>query len=79
MDFDSNPYLDRVVARMRADNAVGKLQAHWSARSQRHLYRVGYWIEHAGFLRLSARYESWMGPLHNWLAERQRVFLRRYL
>lgn len=76
--MDSNPYLERVVSRMRADNAVQKLQAHWSARATRAVYRIGYWIDRAGMLRLSAWYVSRTVPLHDWLAERQRVFLRRY-
>lgn len=79
MDIDSNPYLQRVVARMEADSAVQKLHAHWSARAERVVHRGGYWLDQAGFFRLASWYEVLTRPLHDWLAARQCAFLQRYL
>lgn len=79
MDLDSNPYLDRVVGRMKADNAVQKLHSHWSARAERAVHRIGYWLDMAGLTRIASWYEVVTRPVHDWLAERQRAFLRRYL
>lgn len=75
----SNPYMDRVCARMAADNAVGQLHAHWSARGEMFVHRIGYHLERAGFERLSAFYVDATDPLVQWFAERQRTFLRRWL
>lgn len=73
-----NPYLQRVVARMEADNALQKLNSHWSARAQRLVDRPGYLLDQAGFERLAARYCNLTTPVVNWLTHRQWVFLRRY-
>lgn len=71
--------MDRVVARMRADNAVDQLHAHWSARGEKAVHRVGYWLERAGFTRISSFYVDISDPLVQWFADHQRRFLSRWL
>lgn len=74
-----NPYLDRVAARMRRDDALSLLNSHWSARSERAVHWVGYQLEQAGLVRLSNGYTWLTEPLTSWLGYRQAVFLRRWL
>lgn len=74
----SNPYLDRVVSRMPVD-VYARLRRHWSARGQLAVYRVGYWLERAGLVRLSAWYADVTDPLHQWFGQRQARFLGRWL
>lgn len=75
----TNPYLQRVVSRMDACGALDQLHAHWSSRWERRLNLVGFWLDRAGLARLGLFYVRLVGPLTDWLAERQRVFLRGYL
>jgi hypothetical protein len=70
-----NPYLDRVIDRMKRDNAVQQLQAHWSVRLCRTVDRGGRFLEQAGMHRLSNAYTDATTPITNWLADRQARFL----
>lgn len=70
--------MDRVVERMRADDAFAKLKLHWSARAERRVNWVGYWLDRLGLERLGCWYTNATGPLTDWLAHRQRVYLSRY-
>lgn len=77
--LESNPYLERVVARMRADDAYGQLRRHWSARAWWLLQRPGYWAGRLGLESVAQAYTWLAGPLERWLSHRQQVFLRRWL
>jgi len=74
-----NPYLKRITARMQADNAVERLRQHWSARAWWAVNRPAFWLECVGLNRVAQFYLLAIGPLVEWLAHRQRVFLRRWL
>lgn len=74
-----NPYIERAVARMSADDAVYKLQRHWSARLYRAVHWVGYWMDRFGLERLSTSYCRATEPLTDWLAHRQAIFVRKWL
>ena len=75
----TNPYMERVVTRMKADDAVGRLHRHWSARAERFVHRIGYWLGCVGLERCAAWYCDFSDPLVNWLGDRQRDFLMRWL
>lgn len=76
----SNPYLDRVVARMQVDDAVGQLHRHWAARGEKWLCnRPACWLERVGLLRCADLYVRAVEPLAVWFGHRQAVFLQRWL
>lgn len=75
----SNPYIDRVVARMQADGARQRIPKHWAFRCERALHRLGYWLECCGLHRLSIWYVQATEPLVVWLGRMQsRYIVRRY-
>lgn len=74
-----NPYIERVAARMRADDARSQLQRHWSVRLYRSVHWIGYWLDRLGLERLSTWYGRATEPVTDWLSHRQAIFLRRWL
>ena len=75
----SNPYIDRVVARMEADGARRRIPRHWAFRCERALHRLGYWLERIGLPGWADRYTSAIGPALAWLGRVQsRYIYRRY-
>lgn len=75
----TNPYIERVAERMMADDAIGQLNRHWSARGERFVHRIGYWLWRAGFDGVAARYSDATDPLIEWFGRHQRRFLSRWL
>lgn len=71
----SNPYMERITARMAAYDAFAKLHAHWSVRMERWLHRIGRMLDGPRFGFLYPIYDRLTMPLFDWLAERQRVSL----
>jgi hypothetical protein len=74
-----NPYLEHVTARMKADDAHKLLWRHWSSRAWWLIQRMAHRLEHWGLERTANAYLVGMGPVCDWLAHRQSVFLRRWL
>jgi hypothetical protein len=72
-----NP-LERVCARMQANNAHERLRRHWSSRCWWVVQRIAYHLERAGFDNLAERWLMVTGPLCDWLAYRQSLFLRQW-
>jgi len=70
--------LDLVAERMRTAGAIDQLHRHWSSRAERAVQRLGYWIECA-WPSLGDLYTEATSPLCDWLADRQRAFLRGWL
>ena len=71
----ANPYLDRVVDRVKADGGVERLNRHWSAWAWWALQRPGYWLDRAGLAGLAELYCRCAGPLLDWLDRRQAAFI----
>ncbi len=74
-----NPYVERVAARMEADNAHNLLKTHWSSRIWWLIQGVAFRLDQFGLNRASDGFMTFMGPVCDWLAYRQSVFLRRWL
>ena len=75
--MDSNPLLDRIAERMRADDAHLRLLNHWASRAERLVDRPACWMERVGFNRCSLLYCRMTSPLVAWLGARQSAFIRR--
>lgn len=75
----SNPYLERCVARMGADDAWGRLQRHWSVRCGRVVERPAVLLERFGCDRVAGLYLAFVAPLLAWLERRQSAFVRGML
>ena len=74
-----NPYLERVMARMRADGALERLPRHWAFRCERCVHRVGYELDCAGWHALSRVWVRATDSLVVWLGRMQaRHIVRKY-
>jgi len=71
-----NPLMERIERRMRDDDAMAKLNRHWSVRLERALITWPAW--RLGLLGMAGVAEWWTvvwEPVTIWLHDRQRRFL----
>lgn len=73
-----NPYVDRVLARMRQAGAFDAFKRHWSFRLERGLHRVGYRLESIS-PAMADVYTSAARPVCDWLGRRQAAYLRQWM
>jgi hypothetical protein len=73
----TRPYHARACAQPQADNTRERLRRHWSSRCWRIIQRAACHMEGQGLNAVANLWLTVTGPLCDWLAHRQCVFLQR--